>query len=191
MRVWELSKYEPQLLCKDFLCLRANWGHLSSIPKDKLQHNAHGWAVKTASNCTHSPAQQCPQAVKYHVKDWAPDPKVVETYGTSEAVLNHAQARSWNAQGGRKDETAPYPFKFEEQGPGLVAVTVDSELDKIPGSAVLQEWVRDLWCATVYHCESVNSSLVKSIWAAYQLGCSLHEIPEPIDGKNSDANSEY
>ncbi|KIM56279.1 hypothetical protein SCLCIDRAFT_29720 [Scleroderma citrinum Foug A] len=119
---------------------------------------------------THLPSNIPRQAVKYHFKDWAPDPEEVETYGTSEAALNHALEVAF-APGGRKDATAPYPFKFEEQGPGLVAV-VDAlrmELDKFPGSAVLQKWVHDLWRTTVYHYESVNLP-----------------IPEPTGGENSD-----
>ena len=78
-------------------------------------------------------------------------------YGTSEAALNHALEVAF-APGGQKDETALYPFKFEEQGPGLVAVvdTLMTKLDKFPGSLVLQKWVHDLWCTTVYHYNSVN-----------------------------------
>ena len=87
----------------------------------------------------------------------------METYGTSEAALNHALEVAF-APGGRKDEIAPYPFKFEEQGPGLIAL-VDAlimELDKLPGSAVLQKWVHDLWRTTVYHYKSVNLPVSRS-----------------------------
>ena len=69
----------------------------------------------------------------YHSKDWVPDPEEVETYGTSEAALNHALEVAF-APDGQKDETVPYPFKFEEQGPGLVAVVdtlMPTELDNL------------------------------------------------------------
>ena len=136
---------------------------------------------------THLPSNIPRQAVKYHFKDWAPDPEEVETYGTSEAALNHALEVAF-APGGRKDATAPYPFKFEEQGPGLVAV-VDAlrmELDKFPGSAVLQKWVHDLWRTTVYHYESVNLPVSGSSQKRSSCLLMYYEIPEPTGGENSD-----
>ena len=68
---------------------------------------------------THLPSDIPTQIVKYHFKDWESDPEEVEIYDTSEAALNHALEVTF-ALGGWNDEMAPYPFKLEEQGSGLI-----------------------------------------------------------------------
>ncbi|KAG0700976.1 hypothetical protein DFH29DRAFT_1069907 [Suillus ampliporus] len=58
---------------------------------------------------------------KYNFEHYAPDPERVELYGSTEAALNNVLEVTF-APRGRKDESAPCPFEFQERGPGLVAV---------------------------------------------------------------------
>ncbi|KAI6143942.1 hypothetical protein BKA82DRAFT_4017174 [Pisolithus tinctorius] len=88
----------------------------------------------------------------YQFETYTPDPDDIELYGTTEAALNHTLEVVF-APNGRKDDSAPCPFKFHEQGPGLIAVVdvIAMELHVSPNSAVLQKWIRDLWRAAKYH----------------------------------------
>jgi len=92
---------------------------------------------------------------------------VVETYSTSEAVIGHALEVAF-APGGQKDETTPYPFKFEKWRPGLLPR------------------------ATVYHYNPVNLPVSQSCQKCLRwLPIGLYHEIEPTDDKSSDANSDY
>ncbi|KIK33072.1 hypothetical protein CY34DRAFT_813851, partial [Suillus luteus UH-Slu-Lm8-n1] len=88
---------------------------------------------------------------KYNFEYYAPDPDKVELYGSTEAALNNALEVTF-APRGRKDESAPCPFEFQERGPGLVAIVdvLTTALNEFPNSALLQKWVGDLWRTAEY-----------------------------------------
>ncbi|KAG1804362.1 hypothetical protein EV424DRAFT_1432172 [Suillus variegatus] len=85
---------------------------------------------------------------RYHFENFAPDPEKVELYGSAEAALNNVLEVTF-APKGRKDESAPCPFEFQERGPGLIAVVdvLTATLQEFPESALLQKWAKDLWRA--------------------------------------------
>ncbi|OJA09964.1 hypothetical protein AZE42_11746 [Rhizopogon vesiculosus] len=58
---------------------------------------------------------------KYQFEHFTPDPEKVEEYGSAGAAVNDALEVTF-APKGRKDESTPCPFEFQERGPGLVAV---------------------------------------------------------------------
>ncbi|KAG2754086.1 hypothetical protein P692DRAFT_20721415, partial [Suillus brevipes Sb2] len=68
------------------------------------------------------------------------DPEKIELYGTSEAAVNQELEVTF-APKGRRDDSAPCPFEFEERGPGLVAVVkvLRDVLHEYPNSAILQK----------------------------------------------------
>ncbi|KIO12119.1 hypothetical protein M404DRAFT_125129 [Pisolithus tinctorius Marx 270] len=107
----------------------------------------------------------------YQFETYTPDPDDIELYGTTEAALNHTLEVVF-APNGRKDDSAPCPFKFHEQGPGLIAVVdvIAMELHVSPNSAVLQKWIRDLWRAAKYHYmlanQPVSSELCQNLHSA-------------------------
>ncbi|KAG0697715.1 hypothetical protein DFH29DRAFT_763150, partial [Suillus ampliporus] len=82
---------------------------------------------------------------KYNFEHYAPDPERVELYGSTEAALNNVLEVMF-APRGRKDESAPCLFEFQECGPGLVAVidVLTAALNKFPDSTLLRKWVHDL-----------------------------------------------
>ncbi|KAG1901336.1 uncharacterized protein F5891DRAFT_1187612 [Suillus fuscotomentosus] len=97
---------------------------------------------------------------RYHFENFAPDPEKVELYGSAEAALNNVLEVTF-ASKGRKDESAPCPFEFQEHGPGLIAVVdvLTATLEEFPESALLQKWAKDLWCAAVYHYKSAKKKV--------------------------------
>ncbi|KAG0709396.1 hypothetical protein DFH29DRAFT_1075086 [Suillus ampliporus] len=100
---------------------------------------------------------------KYNFEHYAPDPERVELYGSTEAALNNVLEVTF-APRGRKDESAPCPFEFQERGPGLVAVVdvLTAALNEFPNSALLRKWVHDLWRTTIYHYECAKQSVPSS-----------------------------
>lgn len=99
---------------------------------------------------------------KYNFEYYAPDPDKVELYGSTEAALNNALEVTF-APRGRKDESAPCPFEFQERGPGLVAIVdvLTTALNEFPNSALLQKWVGDLWRTAEYHYKCAKQSVRK------------------------------
>jgi len=97
---------------------------------------------------------------KYHFEHFVPDPEKVEEYGSAEAAVNNALEVTFAPQG-RKDESAPCPFEFQECGPGLITVVdvLAITLQEYPQSALLHKWTDDLLCAAVYHYKSANMTV--------------------------------
>ncbi|KAL4062607.1 hypothetical protein J3A83DRAFT_4077113, partial [Scleroderma citrinum] len=82
---------------------------------------------------------------KYNFVSWAPNPDDIRFYGSSESALNHTLEVAF-APGGCKDELAPCPFEFVEQGPDLIAVmdALTQGINQDPSSAILTKWINDL-----------------------------------------------
>ncbi|KAG2080281.1 uncharacterized protein F5147DRAFT_661346 [Suillus discolor] len=80
-----------------------------------------------------------------------------------EAALNNVLEVTF-APRGRKDESAPCPFEFQERGPGLVAVVdvLTAALNEFPDSVLLRKWVHDLWRTTIYHNECAKQAVPSS-----------------------------
>jgi len=95
---------------------------------------------------------------KYNFEHYATDPDKVELYGSTEAALNNALEVTF-APRGRKDESAPCSFEFQERGPGLVAVVnvLAAALDQFPNSALLQKWVSNNLQVVATDLQDVNS----------------------------------
>lgn len=89
---------------------------------------------------------------RYNFEHFSPDPEKIDLYGTSEAAVNQELEVTF-APKGRRDDSAPCPFEFEERGPGLVAVVkvLRDVLHEYPNSAILQKWMKDLSKAAEYH----------------------------------------
>ncbi|KAG2112346.1 uncharacterized protein F5147DRAFT_744584 [Suillus discolor] len=113
---------------------------------------------------------------RYNFEHFSPDPEKIELYGTSEAAINHELEVTF-AKKGRRDDSAPCPFEFEECGPGLTAVVdvLRAVLHKDPNSL---HHVYKIPAQKMVDVEpEVGDNIVEALTINH---CDYVDVPEPV-----------